>query len=394
MNYINEQVKGFLANSSMIRRMFEAGIELKKQYGADNVYDFSLGNPDLPPPPEVKAALSEIASSADQPFAMGYMPNAGFPELREQLAGQISFEQQEKITGANVVVCCGAAGALNVFFRAVLSAGDEVLCPSPYFVEYGFYAGNYGGKLISVPTLENFKLDPEAFKKAINAHTRAIILNSPNNPTGRIYTESELQSVAAVVKEAEAKFGRPIYVISDEPYRFLNFDGEEIPPFFGLFSHPVIMGSCSKNLSLAGERIGYIAVGNFDGADEVMNALILCNRILGFVNAPVVGQKLLSRCIKAQVDLNIYRERRDAMAKVLDNAGIEYFMPKGAFYFFPKSPTADEQIFIDALLSERILAVPGKGFGAPGYFRTAFCVDKSIIERSAEGFKKAVEKVR
>ena len=394
MNYINEQVKGFLANSSMIRRMFEAGIELKKQYGADNVYDFSLGNPDLPPPPEVKKALSEIAASAAQPFAMGYMPNAGFPELRGQLADQISLEQQEKITGANVVICCGAAGALNVFFRAVLSAGDEVLCPSPYFVEYGFYAGNYGGKLISVPTLENFKLDPEAFDKAINANTRAIILNSPNNPTGRIYTESELGSVAAVVRKAEARFGRPIYVISDEPYRFLNFDGEEIPPFFGLFSHPVIMGSCSKNLSLAGERIGYIAVGNFDGAEEVMNALILCNRILGFVNAPIVGQKILSKCIKAQVDLNIYRERRDAMARVLDNAGIEYFMPKGAFYFFPKSPTADEQIFIDALLSERILAVPGKGFGAPGYFRTAFCVDKSIIERSAEGFKKAVEKVR
>ena len=394
MDYINEKIKESLANSSMIRRMFEVGIELKKKYGADNVFDFSLGNPDLPPPPQVKEALTAIAAGADKPFSLGYMPNAGFPELRRQIAEQVSREQQVSIDGSHVVVCCGAAGALNVFFRAVLTPGDEVLCPSPYFVEYGFYAGNYGGTLKSVPTKKDFELDAEGFRKAVNAKTRAVILNSPNNPTGRIYTAAELKAVADVIKEAESRFGRPIYVISDEPYRFLNFENVEIPSFFGLFPHTAVMGSCSKNLSLAGERIGYIAVADFDGSDEVMNALILCNRILGFVNAPVVGQQILSRCMGAQVDLNVYRERRDAMARVLDQAGIEYFMPQGAFYFFPKSPTADERIFIDALSSERVLAVPGRGFGMPGYFRMAFCVDKSLIERSAPGFKRAAEKVR
>ncbi len=395
MQLVGDQMRTYLAGSSMIRKMFEAGIELRKKFGADHVYDFSLGNPDLPPPPEVKAALARISAGSDNSFALGYMPNAGFPELREKLAKKVSVEQACTVPGNNILLTCGAAGGLNVFFRAVLTPGDEVVCPSPYFVEYDFYAANFGGKLVPAPSKElSFELDIAAFERTITQKTRAVILNSPNNPTGRIYTRAELEALAQLIEAKEKEYGRPIFVISDEPYRFLNFTGVEIPPVFEIFRHAVVIGSCSKNLSLAGERIGYIAVSpNFE-AEELLGALILCNRILGFVNAPVVGQKILAECLNAQVDPGVYRERRDAMAKVLTEAGIEFTLPQGAFYFFPKSPVPDERIFIEALLRENILAVPGRGFGRAGYFRVAFCVDKSIIERSGAGFKRAAAAVK
>lgn len=376
----------------MIRRMFEAGIELKKKYGAENVFDYSLGNPDIPAPETVKTALQEIAGHADEPFAFGYMPNAGLPDARKALAQKISAEQGVTISGDQLVVTVGAAGGLNVFFRAVLEDGDEVLCPSPYFVEYGFYAGNYGGVLKSVPTKEDFSLDIDAFDKAITAKTRAVIIDSPNNPTGQIYSAQEIAALAEVLKKHSAANGRPIYLISDEPYRFLNFDGVEIPGVFQYYDASVVIGSFSKNLSLAGARIGFIAVNSkLENNEELMAGLIMCNRILGFVNAPVIAQKLILKCIDSEVDLNIYRRRRDALAKVLSDAGIEFTMPRGAFYFFPKSPVADEQKFVDALLNERVLAVSGKGFGKPGYIRLAFCsIDEKQIAASAESFKRAV----
>ena len=396
MELVNSGIRDALGNSSWIRRMFEAGLELKKQYGADAVYDFSLGNPDLPPPPEVKSALTALAGHADEPFSIGYMPNAGFPRVRELVAGKVSCEQGVSVPGANVIMTCGAAGGLNVFFRAVLEPGDEVIVPTPYFVEYDFYVGNYGGKLVKAPSKElSFELDIAAFERAFSPRTRAIIVNSPNNPTGRIYTKGELEALAELVRAMEKKYDRAIYLISDEPYRFLNFAGCELPSVMGLFPHAAVIGSCSKNLSLAGERIGYIAVSpGIEGADKLMAALTMCNRILGFVNAPTLGQKILEACLDAEVDPGIYRERRDAMARVLDAAGIEYTMPQGAFYFFPKSPIPDEGAFIDALLKERVLAVPGRGFGRPGYFRVAFCVDKAVIEGSAEGFRRAVSALR
>ena len=395
MELVNSGIRNAMGNSSWIRRMFEAGLELKKRYGADKVYDFSLGNPDLPPPPEVKRALADVAGHADEPFSIGYMPNAGFADVRELVAKRVSAEQGVSIPGANVVMTCGAAGGLNVFFRAVLEPGDEVIVPTPYFVEYDFYAGNYGGKLVKAPSKElTFELDLAAFERAFSPRTRAVIINSPNNPTGRIYTRSELEALAELIRAMEKKYDRAIYLISDEPYRFLNFAGSELPAVMGLFPHAVVIGSYSKNLSLAGERLGYIAVDSgIPGTDKLMAALTMCNRILGFVNAPALGQKILAGCIDAEVDPRIYRERRDAMAKVLTDAGIEYTMPQGAFYFFPKSPTADEGVFIDALLKERVLAVPGRGFGRPGYFRVAFCVDKTVIEGAAEGFKAAAAAV-
>ncbi|MBR2345285.1 MAG: pyridoxal phosphate-dependent aminotransferase [Lentisphaeria bacterium] len=395
MHLLTDEVKGFLSNSSMIRRMFEAGIELKKQYGAENVYDFSLGNPDLPPPPEIKAAMQELTDVSDQPFAFGYMPNAGEVSARAALAKLVSKEQNMPVPPENIIVTCGAAGGINAFFRAVLNRGDEVICPAPYFVEYGFYAGNFGGILKPVPARKDFSLDIDALSAAINANTRAVILNSPNNPTGKIYTRSELAAVAELLRDARRKFGRMIYIVADEPYRFLNFDRVEIPSLLDLYDGSVAIGSFSKSLSLPGERIGYIAVSpKLDNSGELLGALTLTNRILGFVNAPVVAQKLIAKCWDCQVDLDIYRRRRDAMAKVLTDAGIKFIMPQGAFYFFPESPTADEKIFVQALLKERVLAVPGSGFGAPGYFRLAFCVSEKNICDSAESFKLAAAAVR
>ena len=391
MQLITDEIKGYVANSSMIRRMFEAGIELRKKYGADKVYDFSLGNPDLPPPPEVKQALETIAARADRPFALGYMPNAGYPALREKLAVHLSKEQNVTVPASHVIMTCGAAGGINVFFRAVLEAGDEVICPAPYFVEYGFYAGNHRGRLIPVPSKDfTFELDLDALEKAFTAKTRAVILNTPNNPTGQIYTRAELTRFAEIIAAMEKKYNRTIYVVSDEPYRFLNFDNVELPGTFELFPHSVVIGSYSKNLSLAGERLGYIAVSpKIEGGDELVAALTICNRILGFVNAPALAQQILEVCMEAQVDLEIYRARRTAMAKILTDAGVEFNMPRGAFYFFPKSPVADDRQFVDALLKECILAVPGYGFGGPGYVRLAFCVDAKVIEGAAEGMKRA-----
>ena len=396
MELLTPAIKAHLGNSSWIRRMFEAGIELKKKYGSENVYDYSLGNPDIPAPEVVKTAMTDLAEHALDPFAFGYMPNAGLPEVRAALAAKLGKEQGVEVGGEKVLVTCGAAGGINVFFRAVLSAGDEVLCPAPYFVEYGFYAENYGGFLKSVPCKEDFTLDIAAMDAAITPKTRAVIINSPNNPTGQIYSAEEINALAEVLRKHSAANGRVIYLISDEPYRFLNFDGVEIPSMFKAYDATVVIGSFSKNLSLAGERIGFIGVNPaLENGQELMAGLIMCNRILGFVNAPVVAQKLILQCMDSEVDLNIYRRRRDKMAKVLKDAGLEFTMPRGAFYFFPKSPTADESVFINALVEQRVLAVPGRGFGMPGYFRLAFCsISEEAIEKSADSFKRAVESVR
>lgn len=395
MQLLSDEVKGFLSNSSMIRRMFEAGIELKRKYGEDQVYDFSLGNPDLPPPPEIKQAMLEIAEESDQPFAFGYMPNAGDNSARTALAGLVSAEQQTTVPPSHIVVTCGAAGGINAFFRATLTPGDEVMCIAPYFVEYGFYAGNFGGTLKPVMSKADFSLDVGKIAAAITEKTRAIILNSPNNPTGKIYEKSELDAVADILLKAREKYGRMIYIVSDEPYRFLNYTDSGVPSMFNVYDGTVVIGSFSKTLSLPGERIGYIAVNPaLENASELLGGLTLTNRTLGFVNAPVVAQKLIARCADARIDLEVYRRRRDLMAEVLTAAGIEFTLPGGAFYFFPKSPTADEKIFVNALLAERILAVPGSGFGLPGYFRLAFCVPEKTIQDSAASFINAMKSLK
>ncbi len=397
MQVISADVGHILQNASWIRRMFEAGIELKQKHGADKVCDFTLGNPDLPPVPEVGRTLERLAKTVDQPLSLGYMPNAGLTSTRQRLAEYLAKEQQAPLTAQHVVVTCGAAGGLNVVFRTVLELGDEVICPSPYFVEYGFYVGNYGGKLVPVPSkLPTFALDLGAIEAAVTEKTRAVLIDSPNNPTGVVYNQAELQALAALLTRVGAGRDRPIYLISDEPYRFLAYDGVEVPPILPLYPFSVVVGSFSKSLSLAGERIGYIAVNpSMPQADLFVAGLILCNRILGYVNAPVIGQRLVEAALGATVDVGIYKSRRDAMASILRDAGIDFVLPKGAFYFFPKAPgRADDLQFCQLLQEELILAVPGRGFGLPGYFRLTYCMDEAIIRRAAPGFKKAADRAR
>lgn len=389
---LSSRIEDYLSRASWIRRMFEAGIELKKQYGADNVYDFSLGNPDLAPPAAVAGGLRKLADEAEKPFAFGYMPNAGYPQVRELLAGAVSAEQGVAVSAAHVIMTCGAAGGINALFRAVLEPGDEVLCPAPYFVEYGFYAENHGGVLRSAPARPlTFELDADALAGNITERTRCVLINSPNNPTGRVYSRQELDTLADVLRRASARFGRPILLISDEPYRFLAYDQTEVPGIFPVYEHSVVISSFSKNLALAGERVGYVAVNPaMEEGARLMDGLVLANRILGFVNAPAVGQRLLAEALGHGVDISVYAARRKAMAEVLEAAGFSFSLPQGAFYFFPRIPKGDDDTaFVRLLMDERILAVPGSGFGYPGYFRLAFCVDEAVIRGAAEGFARA-----
>lgn len=393
MKVIAAEIQGQMASASWIRRMFEKGLELKKQYGAENVYDFSLGNPDIPPPARAREVLLSLAESAVKPLGLGYCPNAGLPPFREALAEVLTRQQQVAVKAANVVVTCGAAGALTSFFRAVIEPGDEVLCPAPYFVEYGAYCGHFGGVLKPVPALPpDFQPDVAAMEAAVTDRTRVIIINSPNNPTGCIYSEETLKRLGRLVDRVNASRERALFLVSDEPYRFLAYDGAAVPPVMPVSPFTLVLGSFSKSLSLAGERIGYLAAHPaMPDVELLMNAVTMTNRTLGFVNAPILGQRLAMALLDEGVDLAVYDRRRQAMAKALSAAGIRFAMPRGAFYFFPEAPGGDDQAFVRALLAQNVLAVPGTGFGFPGYFRLSFSVDEAVIARSAAGFKAAVE---
>ena len=392
MQTVTNQIKTSMASSSWIRRMFEKGLELKKQYGEDAVCDFSLGNPDVPPPERTKSALEHIAENAVKPLGLGYCPNAGIPAVRETMAKALTAQQEMPIGAKDVVMTVGAAGALVSFFRAVIEPGDEVITPAPYFVEYGAYCGHFGGVLRPVPSLPpTFSPDVDAIAAAVTPKTRAIIVNSPNNPTGCIYSLEDLKKLAALVDKVNETRERPLFLLSDEPYRAFAYDGVKVPAVLPLTRFACVLGSFSKTLSLAGERIGYF-VANPDMPDQssLIAAVTLTNRTLGFVNAPVIGQRLAAELVNETVNLDIYNRRRMLMAKVLTDAGIEFEMPKGAFYFFAKSPVEDDAVFVDALLKEKILVVPGKGFGFGGYVRLSCSVDENIIIRSADGFKRAM----
>ena len=388
---LSNAVQGYMANSSMIRKMFEQGILLKKQYGEDKVYDFSLGNPDLPAPKAVVDGLKAFAEGADRPFSFGYTPNAGAPWAREALAKWLSKDQGVELAAGDVLISVGAASALNAVLRAIFNPGEELIAFAPYFVEYDFYVANHGGFLTRVMTKKDtFRPDVEALGKAISAKTRAVIVNSPNNPTGVVYTLDEMKAICGLLERKSAEVGHPIWLLCDEPYRFLAYDGCEVPSVLPLYRYAVVLSSFSKNMSLPGERIGYAALSPLlEERGEFMAAITLTNRILGYVNAPIVGQHIMVAALGSAVDKDVYLRRRDAMAEVLTSAGIEFTLPKGAFYFFPKAPGNDDKAFVAALAEERVLGVPGSGFGCPGYFRLAFCVDEKVIRNSAEGFAKA-----
>jgi aspartate aminotransferase len=397
MQVLSQQIAQAIQQSSWIRRMFESGIELKRKFGADNVYDFSLGNPDLPPPAAVGQALAEVAQSLDQPMALGYMPNGGYPDVRAKLAAELAAEQECEVKGEHLIITCGAAGALNAFFRATLEPGDEVVCPAPYFVEYGFYVGNFGGVLKPVPAKPlTFELDLAGLDAAIGPKTRAVIVNSPNNPAGVVYSAEEIAELAAILAKHSEANGRPIFLVSDEPYRFLTYDGVTVPPILSVYPYTVVAGSFSKNLALAGERVGYLVANPaMPDVAQLIGGVTMTNRILGFVNAPAIGQRLMAASLGSEVDVSIYARRRDAMAKVLTDAGIKFAMPKGAFYFFPQAPGGmDDKVFVDLLMEQNVLAVPGTGFGFPGFFRMTFCIDQDVIERSGPAIARAAAAAR
>ncbi len=377
-----------MEKSSWIRRMFEAGGKLKAQYGAENVYDFSLGNPNLNPPKEFYETLARHSASLSSGFH-GYMPNAGYPDVREKVAAFISKEYETPVTAGDVLMTVGAGGALNVALKSILNHGDYVIAPSPCFMEYQFYADNHGGSLKLVPSGDNFIPDLDRIAAEIGPRTAAVIINSPNNPTGTVYSQEFMDSLGAMLEEKSRENNRTIYLISDEPYRKIIFGDTKPGSVFKSYKNSMIVTSYSKDLSIPGERIGWLAIHpEAEDHDNLVNAAVLCNRILGYVNAPALMQHVVGELQGANIDIEAYRVKRDLICNILDEAGFEFTRPAGTFYVFPKAPGGDDLRTVQALQEERILVVPGRGFGTEGYFRVAFCVADSTIKGSAEGFKK------
>lgn len=383
-----------MEKSSWIRKMFEEGIKLKKLHGQDKVFDFSLGNPDLPPPDAFEQALARIASNP-QPGVHAYMPNAGLDSVKARVAARVAEDHNtETITKDEIIMTCGAAGGLNIIFKAILNSKDEVITPAPYFVEYGFYVDNHGGKLVPVSANSDFSLNLSAIERAITPKTKAVLINSPHNPTGAVYAQNELKDLIQILKNASQSMGNTIFLISDEPYRRLAFDGIRVPAILELYENAIITTSFSKDLSIPGERIGYVAVHpDCPCKSQLLGAMTLANRILGFVNAPALMQRVVAEVLNESVNVNIYQRRRDLFASILSEAGYDFTLPKGAFYFFPKTPIEDVK-FVSLLQDELILAVPGTGFGCPGHMRLAFCVDEAVIEGARAGFKRAIERAK
>lgn len=389
---ISDKMRIFAEKSSWVRKMFEEGAKMKAEYGADNIYDFSLGNPDAPPPPQFEQVIQEIVKD-NSPGIHAYMPNGGYPWVREAVAARMSAEQELRVTNGDMLMTCGAAGGLNIAMKAILNPGDEVIILAPYFVEYGFYVDNHGGVSKIVQTDKDFNLDLTAIEDAISEKTRAIIINSPNNPSGQIYSEEAISSLGDLLQYNSSQFGTTIFMISDEPYRKIIFDNHTVPSIFKAYSQSIVISSYSKDLSLPGERIGYLAVHpEVKDKAQLLDALTLANRILGFVNAPALMQRVVAELQDSTVDTSIYARRKKLICDILQNAGYEFTEPKGAFYVFPKTPVSDDIKFVSMLQEERILVVPGTGFGTPGYMRIAFCVSDDAIEKSADGFKRAFDK--
>ena len=378
-----------MEKSSWIRKMFEEGIRLKKEFGEENVFDLSLGNPVMEPPAEVRQALIECAGD-ESPGLHRYMPNNGFADVRAAIADSLSPECNVELSANDVVMVCGAAGGLNITLKTLLDPGDEVVIFTPYFVEYLFYADNHGGKAVAVPTLDDFRLDFEALQNALNEKTKAVIINSPNNPTGVVYSRDELQKLANVLKAHSDKLDKAVYLISDDPYKKITFDDVEAPNIMEFYQNSIYITSHSKDIALPGERIGFVAVHpKCESAGELIAGLIFSNRVLGFVNAPALIQRVVKQVQGVTVDVEQYRRKRDFLYKELTRIGYQVVKPQGAFYFFPQSPMKDEVEFVKKLAEKKVLVVPGRGFGLPGYFRISYCLPDSVIEGSIAGFEAA-----
>ena len=391
---VAKKIETIMTRSSWIRKMFEEGARLKAQHGAEKVFDFSLGNPNLPPPEQFSEALRDAVDSC----GLGdhcYMPNTGYPRVCQSIAEYLSVEQQTEVSEKEIIMTCGAAGALNVILKAILDPGDEVVTPTPCFVEYGFYVDNHGGALKTVPTRSDFQLDLDAVAEAIGEKTKAVLINSPNNPTGQVYGAESLRALGELLTEKSRAYGKTIYLLSDEPYRKIVYDGVTVPSIFTCYKESILATSYSKDISIPGERLGFLAVNpQATHKAALLGGMALANRILGFVNAPALMQRVVSCIQGVSVDISLYRRKRDLFCDGLADCGYEFITPPGAFYLFPKSPVADDVKFVQALQEELILAVPGSGFMGPGFFRLAYCVDDDTIVNAMPGFKRAIEKVK
>ena len=389
---VSDKIRVSIEKSSWIRKMFEEGGRRKAKYGVENVFDFSLGNPNLEPPPRFDEVLQELVSDPAS-GQHAYMPNAGFVETRQAVADYLNKFNASEFTPDEIVMTVGAGGALNVVLKTVINPGEEVIIPKPYFVEYNFYLDNHQAVPRLVPTKPGFSLDCDAISEAITEKTRAILIDSPNNPTGNVYGEEELKELAGVLSHFSEKFGQPIYLISDEPYRRIIYDDITVPSIFDVYNESFVVTSFSKDLSLPGERIGY-AAAHPDISDKgmILAGMVLCNRVLGYVNAPALMQRAVAHLLEESVDISIYQKRRDMLCDGLASFGYNFVKPQGAFYLFPMTPIENDVAFVGALQEENILTVPGTGFGGPGHFRIAYCVSDETIEKALPGFERVMKK--
>lgn len=391
---IATKIQGYIEQSSWIRKMFEQGALLRQQFGADNVFDFTIGNPSVEPPAAFHAELKRIALEPTAGMHR-YMNNAGFDDTRAAVAQFLNKRCDKQLAGSNVIMTCGAGGALNVVLKTVLNPADEVIILAPYFVEYIFYIDNHGGSAKVVETNpDTFQLDIAAIEQAITPKTKAIIINSPNNPTGVIYPAEDLQALNTMLQQKQQQFDSTIYVISDEPYARLAYDNLDVPCVFNYLANSIIVTSHSKDLALPGERIGYLATNPaLTEVESFMNGAVFCNRVLGFVNAPALAQRLVTKLQNESVDIADYEDKRDLFYTELIKLGFEVVKPQGGFYLFPKSPLTDDVEFVNLAQKYNILLVPGRGFGAPGFFRIAYCIDKQIILNSLPAWEKLAQEV-
>lgn len=379
---ISRKMAEQLDTASWIRQMFEEGAQLKAKFGADQVCDFTLGNPNAPPPPSFFEELRNVAA-ADDPAAHRYMTNAGLPAARRAIAEKLGRDHGVALTERNIVMSCGAAGGLNVVLKVILDPGDEVIVLAPFFPEYMAYTDNHRGTVVVVETDAAFQPQIDRIADAMTARTKAILINSPNNPTGTVYPEATLAAFGELLRDAEQRVGHPIYLIADEPYRHIVYDDTPVPSPFAAHRNTFVVASFSKDLSIAGERLGYIAISpQIDDLGTVFAACATATRTLGFVNAPAFVQRVVARCLNDTVDLSTYRRNRDVLCDALSAAGFELVKPPGAFYLFPRCPSETDLAWCARLRERRILAVPGSGFGRAGHLRFAYCVDPATVDRA------------
>ena len=387
---ISEKMKPYVKNNSAIRMMFEEGNRLRAKYGADKVFDFSLGNPSVPAPDSVREAIVELVNTTDPTVLHGYMSNAGFEDVRQTIAESLNRRFDTKFSAKNLIMTVGAASGLNVILKTILNSGEEVIVFAPYFLEYGAYVRNYDGVLVEIsPDTTTFQPNLAEFEQKITPKTRAVIVNTPHNPTGVVYSEETIKKLSAILEAKQKEFGTVIYLISDEPYRELAYDGVEVPYLTKYYNNTVVGYSYSKSLSLPGERIGYLVIPDeADGSEELISAATIANRTLGCVNAPSLIQKVVAKCVDVKTDLAAYDKNRQALYNGLKECGFECIKPQGAFYLFVKSPVEDEKAFCEAGKKYNILMVPGSSFACPGYVRLAYCVSYETIVNSLPEFKK------